>query len=68
MDKLKLEYEMKTRGVSVEELCNYVGISRSAYYRKVSGKSEFTQGEIQKIVDYLGLSSPMGIFFAEKVS
>ena len=68
MDKLKLEYEMKTRGVSVEELCNSIGISRSAYYRKVSGKSEFTQGEIQKIVDYLGLSSPMGIFFAEKVS
>ncbi|SCJ79276.1 Helix-turn-helix [uncultured Flavonifractor sp.] len=68
MDKLKLEYEMKKRRVSVEELCNAVGISRSAYYRKVSGKSEFTQGEIQKIVDYLGLSSPMGIFFAEKVS
>ena len=68
MDKLKLEYEMKKRGVSVDDLCNAVGISRSAYYRKVNGKSEFTQGEIQKIVDYLGLSSPMGIFFAEKVS
>lgn len=68
MDKLKLEYEMKKRRVSVEELCNAVGISRSAYYRKVGGKSEFTQGEIQKIVDYLGLSSPMGIFFVEKVS
>lgn len=68
MDKLKLEYEMKTRGVSVDELCKAIGISRSAYYRKVSGKSEFTQSEIQKIVDYLGLSSPMGIFFAEKVS
>ena len=68
MDKLKLEYEMKKRGVSVDDLCNAVGISRSAYYRKVNGKSGFTQGEIQKIVDYLGLSSPMGIFFAEKVS
>lgn len=68
MDKLKLEYEMKKRGVSVDELCHAVGISRSAYYRKVSGKSEFTQGEIQKIVDYLGLGSPMGIFFTEKVS
>lgn len=68
MDKLKLEYEMKSRGVSVDALCEKIGISRSAYYRKVSGKSEFTQGEIQKIVDYLGLSSPMGIFFAEKVS
>lgn len=68
MDKLKLEYEMKVRGISVDDLCHAVGISRSAYYRKVSGKSEFTQGEIQKIVDLLELSSPMGIFFHEKVS
>lgn len=68
MNKNRLEYEMKDRGVSVDELCAAVEISRSAYYRKISGKSEFTQGEIQKIVDYLGLASPMGIFFAEKVS
>lgn len=68
MDKLRLEYEMKSRGITVDRLCESVGISRSAYYRKVSGKSEFTQGEIQGIVDLLGLPSPMGVFFAEKVS
>ncbi len=68
MDKNKLEYEMKSRGVSVDDLCAAVNISRSAYYRKVGGKSEFTQGEIQKIVDFLGLVSPMGIFFAGEVS
>lgn len=68
MDKLRLEYEMKSRGVTVNALCKNVGISKSAFYRKVSGKSEFTQSEIQKIVDLLGLPSPMGIFFAEKVS
>ena len=33
MNKYKLEYEMKSRGISVEELCNAIGISRSAYYR-----------------------------------
>ena len=68
MDKLRLEYEMKSRGVTVNALCKNVGISKSAFYRKVSGKSEFTQSEIQKIVDLLGLPSPMVIFFAEKVS
>lgn len=68
MDKLRLEYEMKSRGVTVNALCKNVGISKSAFYRKVSGKSEFTQSEIQKIVDLLGLPSPMGIFFAENVS
>lgn len=68
MDKYKLEYEMKTKGVTIEKLCNDLKISRSAFYRKCNGQSEFTQGEIQRIVDYLGLASPMGIFFAEKVS
>jgi len=68
MDKYKLEYEMKSRGVSIKDLCLHVGISRTAFYRKCKGTSQFTQKEIQAIVDYLGLSSPMGIFFREKVS
>ena len=63
MDKYKLEYEMKKRGITIKKLCYDIGISRSAFYRKCNGYSEFTQGEIQKIVDYIGLSSPMGIFF-----
>lgn len=68
MDRFKLEYEMKKRGVTVEKLCLDLNISRSAFYRKCNGKSEFTQSEIQNIVEYLGLNSPMGIFFKEKVS
>lgn len=68
MDKFKLEYEMKSRGVTIERLCKDLNISRSAFYRKCNGISEFTQSEIQKIVTYLDLSSPMGIFFDNKVS
>lgn len=68
MDRYRLEYEMKSRGVTIEMLCNDLNISRSAFYRKCRGKSEFTQSEIQQIVDYLNLESPMGIFFADKVS
>ena len=68
MDRIELEHIMKKKGVSVDDLCAAIGISRSAYYRKIAGKTEFTIGEIQGIVDHLGLSSPMGIFFAEKVS
>ena len=68
MNKYKLEYEMKTRGVTIEKLCKDIDISRSAFYRKCNGISEFTQGEIQKIIKYLGLTSPMGIFFEEEVS
>jgi predicted DNA-binding transcriptional regulator AlpA len=68
MDKALLEYEMKKRGVSIEEMCSVIGISRSAFYRKCTGSSEFTQSEIQAIVKHLKLESPMGIFFANEVS
>lgn len=65
MDKALLEYEMKKKGVTIEEMCKKIGISRSAFYRKCNGTSEFTQSEIQTIVDYLKLESPMGIFFTQ---
>lgn len=68
MDKARLMFEMNKRGVAIRDMCNELNMSRSAFYRKCNGISEFTQGEIQKIVDILGLQSPMGIFFAEKVS
>lgn len=68
MDKALLEYEMKKRGVSIADMCEKLSCSRSAFYRKCNGISEFTQSEIQIIVDYLGLDSPMGIFFSNKVS
>ena len=68
MDRYRLQYEMKVRGITIDKMCSDLKMSKSAFYRKCNGKSEFTQGEIQSIVDYLGLDSPMGIFFAEKVS
>lgn len=63
MDKALLEYVMKKNHVSIGEMCDKLGISRSAFYRKCNGKSEFTQSEIQTIVDFLRLESPVGIFF-----
>ena len=68
MDKDLLEYEMKRNKVSIAVMCEKLGISTSAFYRKCNGKSEFTQSEIQKIVDILNLETPMGIFFKAKVS
>lgn len=59
---------MKSRGITAEKLCHDLNISRSAFYRKCNGISQFTQKEIQDIVDYIGLDSPMGIFFADRVS
>lgn len=63
MNKALLEYKMKEKGKSISDMCEMLGISRSAFYRKCNGKSEFTQSEIQKIVDFLELDSPVEIFF-----
>ena len=64
MNKALLEYKMKEQGKSISDMCIMLGISRSAFYRKCNGKSEFTHSEIRKMVDFLNLDSPMGIFFA----
>jgi hypothetical protein len=55
---------MKENGKTISDMCSVLGISRSAFYRKCNGKSEFTQSEIQKTVEFLNLDSPMEIFFA----
>lgn len=68
MNKARLEYEMSVKGVTRAQLCKVLNISRSAFYRKCNGSSEFTQSEIQKIVDFLSLETPVGIFFEVKVS
>ena len=68
MNTALLEYEMKKNGYDVNRFCIELGISVSAFYRKKSGKSEFTQGEISKIIKMLNLTSPVEIFFSEQVS
>ena len=68
MDKNLLLYEMNKRNVTIKMMCEKLGISRSAFYRKCNGITEFTLGEIQTIVDYLELGSPDKIFFSSKVS
>lgn len=69
MDKLRLEYEIKRNGfANIEEFCEKIGMSRSAFYRKTNGISDFTLGEIDKIVETLRLDGPMEIFFNKEVS
>ena len=68
MNKALLIYEMTKRGINQGDLCEKIGMSRSAFHRKCNGVSEFTQGEIQEIVDVLGLDSPVEIFFTKEVS
>lgn len=64
MNKALLEYKMKAEGKSISDMCSVLKISRSAFYRKCNGTSEFTLSEIQKITEFLNLDSPVEIFFA----
>ncbi len=63
MDKALLEYEMKKKNISIGKMCEILGISRSAFYRKCNGLSEFSQGEIKMVMTALNLESPVDIFF-----
>ena len=65
MNKKLLDKKMRENGKTFSDMYKMLGISRSTYYRKRNGKSEFTHGEICKIVDYLKLQSPVDIFFAQ---
>ncbi|MBQ7875391.1 MAG: AraC family transcriptional regulator [Oscillospiraceae bacterium] len=68
MDKELFEKAIDDSGLSINQICERAGMSRSAFFRKRTGESEFTWSEIEKLVDILGLKSPVPVFFKEKVS
>ncbi len=68
MDKQALFIRMKQCGYTVTDMYNALNISRSAFYRKCNGLSEFTLKEVTKIMDLLGVEDANEIFFARKVS
>ena len=63
MDMDLLFYEMRKKHVTIKMMCEKLNMSRSAFYRKCRGITEFTLSEIQTIVDYLELDLPNPIFF-----
>ena len=70
MNTVLLRCQLMIKGKSLSSLSNYLCISKSALYRKLNGKSEFTRKEISKIKDYLNLPNEIiiAIFFKKKVS
>ncbi len=68
MNKALLEYEIKKNGYTITEFCEKIGISKSAYYRKCNGSSQFDVTEIRAIMKVLNLQSAEPIFFADMVS
>lgn len=70
-DKLLLEYEIKSRGLTVDEFCEAVGISRSTYQFWSTGRNgDWTRGKIAKAAEVLNLTGEqvLKIFFASLVA
>ena len=70
MNSRELRAQMIRQSKSPEQLWEALGISSSAWYRKVGGKSQFTQGEIVVLRNELALDDQLTaiIFFNEQVS
>lgn len=70
MNKLKLKAAMALEDMTADKVCAEIGISNTAWWRKVSGRSQFTQGEISRLRDVLNLSADqtMEIFFDHEMS
>ena len=52
MNKALLQYEMERQHVSINAMLDQLHISRSAFWKKRNGVSEFTQSEIKKIIEF----------------
>ena len=64
MNKDLFEYAMKRVGYRTpEQRANIMGISRSAYYRRINQECECTKEEIGKVAELLGWELAKAIFF-----
>ena len=64
MDKDLFEYEMKKAGYRTpEQRAKVMGISLSAYYRRINQECECTKEDIGKVADLLGWDVAKAIFF-----
>lgn len=70
MNTRELKARMALNEKSTNELCAALGISRTAFFRKTTGASQFTQSEIRILRKELNLDNDETalIFFDENVS
>ena len=70
-DKLLLEYEIRSRGLTIDAFCDAVGICRATYQLWAIGKGgDWTRAKIAKTAEVLGLEwdQIIKIFFAPGVA
>ena len=65
MNRKMLIDAIKTKGKTISEFCTEIGMSRTAFYRKSTGKTQFTLSEIKKIISHLDIKNPEDVFFCK---
>lgn len=70
MNARELKAQMIRRDIDVDSMCKALGICRTSWFRKITGKTLFTQGELSDIREILDLDDQqvMDIFFSKEVS
>ncbi len=63
MNGRELKAQLIRKGISADQICTALGISRSAWFRKMRGLSQFTVGEIVGLRRELDLDDALTIFF-----
>ena len=67
MNIYSLEMKMKIKGKTNEDMARRIGVDPATFYRKKTGRSEFTRSELQAIRSELSLSQEEleSIFFKD---
>lgn len=70
MDYNELKAQIVRKGFNVKSLAHKIGISHSAFHRKLKGTSEFDREEISNLSNLLELTpgDVYKIFFSKSVS
>lgn len=69
MDKERIKYEIKKKEYKrLSDFCAEIGMSTSAFYRKLNGTSSFTLKEMIIISNKLGYETPNELFYSNSSS
>lgn len=64
MDKLKLDYVLKKRGITKQMLLDATGWGTSTYYRKMSGETDWSVSEVNTLIKLgVEITEVIDIFF-----
>lgn len=67
-NKLKFKAATVLAGMTYKQVAEKLEIDESTLYRKINADGAFTRDEIGKIIQILGITDPMSIFFDEELA